>query len=137
MVLSIRFAGEAILVDYRPLKRPYVITRAAYAGIQRYSTMWTGDTNSTWDALSLSLPMFQTLGLSGEAFVGADIGGFIDAGLKRQFPTQIVLGGALSVVMAVALDLLLLAIERALTPWRRTIRVALPITRPALVETTT
>lgn len=64
----------------QPDKRPYVITRAAYAGIQRYSTMWTGDTNSTWDTLSLSVPMFQTLGLSGEAFVGADIGGFIGRG---------------------------------------------------------
>jgi alpha-glucosidase len=60
-----------------PDKRPYIITRAGYAGIQRYSTMWTGDTLSTWDALALTLPMFQTLGLSGETFVGADIGGFI------------------------------------------------------------
>jgi alpha-glucosidase len=64
----------------QPDKRPYVITRAAYAGIQRYSTMWTGDTNSTWEALALSVPMFQTLGLSGESFVGADIGGFIGRG---------------------------------------------------------
>ncbi|MDX6692502.1 MAG: alpha-glucosidase [Blastocatellia bacterium] len=64
----------------QPDKRPYIITRAAYAGIQRYSTMWTGDTNSTWDALALSVPMFQTLGLSGETFVGADIGGFIGRG---------------------------------------------------------
>ncbi len=59
-----------------PAQRPYVITRAAYAGIQRYSTMWTGDNNATWDSLSLSLPMFMTLGLSGEPFVGADVGGF-------------------------------------------------------------
>jgi alpha-glucosidase len=64
----------------QPDKRPYVITRAAYAGIQRYSTMWTGDTNSTWEALALSIPMFQTLGLSGEAFVGSDVGGFIGRG---------------------------------------------------------
>jgi alpha-glucosidase len=64
----------------QPDQRPYIITRAAYAGIQRYSTMWTGDTNSTWDALALSVPMFQTLGLSGETFVGADIGGFIGRG---------------------------------------------------------
>lgn len=63
-----------------PDKRPYVITRAAYAGIQRYSTMWTGDTTSTWDTLALSLPVFQTLGLSGEAFVGSDVGGFIGRG---------------------------------------------------------
>jgi|HubBroStandDraft_1064217.scaffolds.fasta_scaffold04672_3 alpha-glucosidase len=61
----------------RPRDRPYVITRAAYAGIQRYSTMWTGDNTATWDAMALSIPMFETLGLSGEPFVGADAGGFI------------------------------------------------------------
>jgi alpha-glucosidase len=64
----------------QPNKRPYVITRAAYAGIQRYSTMWTGDTKSTWDALALNVPMFTTLGLSGEPFVGSDVGGFIGRG---------------------------------------------------------
>jgi alpha-glucosidase len=60
-----------------PNLRPYVITRAGYAGIQRYATVWTGDNRSTWEALRLSLPMFMTLGLSGEPFVGADVGGFI------------------------------------------------------------
>ena len=64
----------------RPDQRPYVITRAAYAGIQRYSTMWTGDTNSTWDSLALNIPMFTTLGLSGEPFVGSDVGGFMGRG---------------------------------------------------------
>jgi len=64
----------------RPNQRPYVITRAGYAGIQRYSTMWTGDTNSTWDALALNVPMFTTLGMSGEPFVGSDVGGFIGRG---------------------------------------------------------
>ena len=64
----------------RPDRRPYVITRAAYAGIQRYSTMWTGDTNSTWEALALNIPMFTSLGLSGEPFVGSDVGGFIGRG---------------------------------------------------------
>ena len=60
-----------------PNLRPYVITRAAYAGIQRYATMWAGDNRSTWEALSVSLPMFMTLGLSGEPFVGSDVGGFV------------------------------------------------------------
>ena len=64
----------------RPNQRPYVITRAAYAGIQRYSTMWTGDTNSTWESLAMNIPMFTTLGLSGEPFVGSDVGGFIGRG---------------------------------------------------------
>ena len=61
----------------RPDLRPYIITRAAYAGVQRYSTMWTGDSPSTWESLALSIPMFETLGLSGEPFVGGDIPGFI------------------------------------------------------------
>jgi alpha-glucosidase len=60
-----------------PNKRPYVITRAGYAGYQRYTTMWTGDNTSTWDALALSIPMFQSLGLSGVPFIGTDVGGFI------------------------------------------------------------
>lgn len=64
----------------RPDQRPYIITRAGYAGIQRYATMWTGDTNSTWEALALNIPMFTTLGLSGEPFVGSDVGGFIGRG---------------------------------------------------------
>lgn len=63
-----------------PNKRPYVITRAAYAGYQRYSTMWTGDTPSTWETLSTSIPMYQSLGLSGQPFVGGDVGGFIGRG---------------------------------------------------------
>ncbi|HLH20124.1 MAG TPA: TIM-barrel domain-containing protein [Bryobacteraceae bacterium] len=65
------------LLRLRPGARPYVITRAAYAGIQRYATMWTGDITTTWDAMALTIPMFASLGLSGEAFVGADAGGFI------------------------------------------------------------
>jgi alpha-glucosidase len=68
------------LEHLRPDQRPFVITRAGYAGIQRYATMWTGDTNSTWEALSLNIPMFTSLGLSGEPFVGSDIGGFIGRG---------------------------------------------------------
>jgi alpha-glucosidase len=60
----------------RPELRPFVITRAAYTGVQRYSSVWTGDNGSTWDHLKLSLPMVLSLGLSGEPFAGSDIGGF-------------------------------------------------------------
>jgi alpha-glucosidase len=42
--------------------------------------MWTGDTNSTWEALAMNVPMFTSLGLSGEPFVGSDVGGFIGRG---------------------------------------------------------
>src|SRR5260370_8413935 len=56
----------------QPNQRPYVITRAGYAGIQRYATMWTGDSNSTWDSLPLSIRMFESLGLSAEPFLVTD-----------------------------------------------------------------
>lgn len=68
------------LLRLRPNDRPYVITRAAYAGIQRYSTMWTGDAASSWEALAVSVPLFCNLGLSGETFIGADVGGFMGRG---------------------------------------------------------
>ncbi len=57
-------------------KRPFVITRACYAGSQKYSSVWTGDNQSFWEHLRLSLPMLMNLGLSGLAFCGIDVGGF-------------------------------------------------------------
>ncbi|GAA3631704.1 glycoside hydrolase family 31 protein [Lactobacillus hamsteri] len=57
-------------------KRPYVITRAAYAGTQKYSTVWTGDNQSLWTHIQMMIPQLCNLGLSGFAFAGTDIGGF-------------------------------------------------------------
>lgn len=57
-------------------KRPFVITRACYAGTQKYSTAWTGDNQSLWEHLRMSLPMLMNLGLSGISFCGSDVGGF-------------------------------------------------------------
>src|SRR5215213_10395763 len=60
----------------RPDARPFVLTRAGYAGVQRYSAVWTGDNVASWDHLRLSIPMLLNLGVSGLALVGADVGGF-------------------------------------------------------------
>lgn len=57
-------------------KRPYVITRAAYAGTQKYSTVWTGDNRSMWPHIQMMIPQLCNLGLSGFSFIGTDIGGF-------------------------------------------------------------
>lgn len=57
-------------------KRPFIVTRACYAGTQKYSTVWTGDNQSTWEHLRMSIPMLMNLGISGMAFCGTDIGGF-------------------------------------------------------------
>ncbi|MBD3157955.1 MAG: DUF4968 domain-containing protein [Candidatus Lokiarchaeota archaeon] len=61
-----------------PDERPVILTRAGYAGYQRYAATWTGDNHSTWEYLALSIPMLLNLGLSGIPFCGADIGGFSD-----------------------------------------------------------
>ena len=60
----------------RPDARPFVVTRAAYTGVQRYASVWTGDNSSSWQHLRISLPMVLSLGLTGEPFAGSDIGGF-------------------------------------------------------------
>lgn len=57
-------------------QRPYVITRAAYAGTQKYSTVWTGDNQSLWPHLQMMIPQLCNLGMSGFNFAGTDIGGF-------------------------------------------------------------
>ena len=57
-------------------KRPYVITRACYAGTQKYSTVWTGDNQSLWHHLQMVIPQLCNLGMSGFAFCGTDVGGF-------------------------------------------------------------
>ncbi|HEY5463264.1 MAG TPA: glycoside hydrolase family 31 protein [Hanamia sp.] len=57
--------------------RPFVLTRAAYSGIQRYSAMWTGDNNPTDDHMLLAYRMINSMGLAGEAFDGVDVGGFL------------------------------------------------------------
>lgn len=62
----------------RPEKRPFVLTRAGFAGIQRFSAVWTGDNYASWDHLALSIPMLTNLSVSGVPFVGCDVGGFND-----------------------------------------------------------
>ena len=57
-------------------KRPFVITRACYAGSQKYTTVWTGDNQSLWSHLQMAVPQLCNLGLSGLAFAGTDVGGF-------------------------------------------------------------
>jgi alpha-glucosidase len=54
-----------------------VLTRASYAGGQRYGATWTGDNSSTWNHLRMTSAMLKNLGLSGFAFTGADVGGFV------------------------------------------------------------
>jgi alpha-glucosidase len=64
------------LKKLNPNKRPFVLTRSGFTGIQKYAFVWTGDNHSYWEQMETSIPMLLNLGLSGVPFCGADIGGF-------------------------------------------------------------
>ncbi len=64
------------VITQRPGVRPFVLTRSGRPGSQRYAATWTGDNTSNWDHLAWSIPMTLNLGLSGQPFVGPDIGGY-------------------------------------------------------------
>ena len=68
---------------HMPDKRPFLLTRSGYAGIQKYAAVWTGDNWSAFHQIGLSARMIMNLGLSGVSFAGADIGGF--SGFKKYF----------------------------------------------------
>jgi alpha-glucosidase len=65
------------LLKIEPNVRPFVLTRASYAGGQRYAATWTGDNTASWTQLRLTTPMLLNLGLSGFGLAGADVGGFM------------------------------------------------------------
>lgn len=66
-------------------ERPFILTRAGFAGVQRYSALWTGDNVSTDDHLMLAVRMILNLGMSGVPFSGSDIGGFVENTSGRLF----------------------------------------------------
>uniref|UniRef100_A0A2K5BXC6 Neutral alpha-glucosidase AB n=1 Tax=Aotus nancymaae TaxID=37293 RepID=A0A2K5BXC6_AOTNA len=58
------------------MERPFVLSRAFFAGSQRFGAVWTGDNTAEWDHLKISVPMCLSFGLVGLSFCGADVGGF-------------------------------------------------------------
>ena len=57
-------------------KRPFILTRAGFAGLQRYTAIWTGDNRSEDDHMLLGIRLMNSLGVSGVPFTGMDVGGF-------------------------------------------------------------
>jgi alpha-glucosidase len=69
-------AGYEGLVRAASEFRPFMLSRSGWSGIQRYSFVWTGDTESTWEELKQTVPTILNLSLSGIPYTGVDIGGF-------------------------------------------------------------
>lgn len=60
----------------RPDRRPFLLSRSGFAGLQRYAGTWSGDIGTSWGGLRTSLAFTLGLGCSGVPFSGPDIGGF-------------------------------------------------------------
>lgn len=69
-------SGYEALQRYRPDNRPWILSRSGWAGSQRFAWNWTADTGCTWECLRMNLASILSLGLSGFAYTGPDIGGF-------------------------------------------------------------
>ena len=50
--------------------RPFVLSRAFFAGTQKVGPVWTGDNTADWDHLEVSIPMVLSLGITGLSFTG-------------------------------------------------------------------
>lgn len=74
-LLMVKASREGIL-KANPNKRPFVLSRSNFLGGQRYAATWTGDNESNWEHLKLSISMVVNFGLSGQPFSGPDLGGF-------------------------------------------------------------
>ena len=80
------------LKKYAYPKRPFVITRAAYSGAQRYTSTWMGDNVATWEHLAIANNQAQRMAMSGFSFAGSDIGGFAEQPQGELFARWIQLG---------------------------------------------
>jgi alpha-glucosidase len=73
-------------------KRPFVITRSAYSGAQRYTSSWTGDNVATWEHLWVANIQVQRMNICGMGFTGSDIGGFAEQPTGELYARWIQLG---------------------------------------------
>jgi alpha-glucosidase len=73
-------------------KRPFIITRSAYSGAQRYTSSWTGDNVASWEHLWIANIQMQRMSLSGMGFTGSDIGGFAEQPSGELYARWIQLG---------------------------------------------
>ncbi len=74
--LLMAMATQEGLLQAMPELRTFILSRAGSAGIQRHAANWMGDNQSRWDHLWVGIPMGAGMGVSGQPFVGADVGGF-------------------------------------------------------------
>ncbi|WP_418992069.1 TIM-barrel domain-containing protein [Alistipes sp.] len=71
----------------QPERRPFLFTRSAFAGQQRYATaVWSGDVVASWEAMKRQLAGGVNLAASGFPWWTFDIGGFFVSSNGGQYP---------------------------------------------------
>jgi len=70
------YAYFEAMATYNGIKNGFILSRAGYAGIQKYAAIWSGDSVSSWEDMKLQIPIMLNLSLSGIPYVGCDLGGF-------------------------------------------------------------
>jgi len=73
-------------------KRPFNLTRSGFSGIQRYAAVWTGDNVANDEHMLLGVRLVNSMGLTGIAFAGYDVGGFAGNANEQLFARWIQLG---------------------------------------------
>ncbi len=73
-------------------RRPFNLTRSGFAGIQRYAAVWTGDNVAYDEHMMLGVRIVNSMGLSGIAFAGYDVGGFVGNADSKLFARWISIG---------------------------------------------
>jgi alpha-glucosidase len=79
-------------IKYGNGRRPFILTRSGFAGVQRYSAVWSGDNTSTDEGLLSGVLLNNTLGISGVSFCGYDVGGYIGDASKDLYKRWIQAG---------------------------------------------
>jgi alpha-glucosidase len=67
---------EALQKIY-PNKRPFVLSRSGNCGLQHYAVSWSGDTGADWTHARTIIRFGLSAMISGAAWYGHDLGGFI------------------------------------------------------------
>ena len=73
-------------------RRPFNLTRSGYSGVQRYAAVWTGDNVAYDEHMLLGVRLVNSMGLSGIAFAGYDVGGFVGDANSKLFARWVSIG---------------------------------------------
>lgn len=73
--LMAKEAYDAVVKEH-PNRRPFILSRSGFAGLQRYAHTWSGDNMTEWKTLRYNIATMLGSSLSGLVFNGMDLGGF-------------------------------------------------------------